>query len=193
MRVSLKHLTIEEKKALRNKQERERRLKNPEKFKANKKKWNDKNKDYFKKWAENNKEHKALYNKEWVKNNLEKHKERRNKYENTKRQNNPTYKFICNIRGLINTSFKRGKNYSIKSNKTEEILGCTLEYFIEYITNYNGNKYFIESFGKKGFHIDHIKPISLASTKEEIMALCHYTNLRPLFWIENIQKSNNLI
>ena len=35
---------------------------------------------------------------------------------------------------------------------------------------------------------DHIKPISLAATKEEIRALHHYTNYQPLLWRDNLVK-----
>lgn len=31
-----------------------------------------------------------------------------------------------------------------------------------------------------GWDIDHIKPLSSASSEEELIKLCHYTNLRPL-------------
>ena len=40
------------------------------------------------------------------------------------------------------------------------------------------------------WHIDHIIPISSAKTEEDIYILNHYTNLQPLYWLENIKKSN---
>ena len=43
------------------------------------------------------------------------------------------------------------------------------------------------------WHIDHIKPLALANTEKETYELCHYTNLQPLWAIENLQKGcNNL-
>lgn len=43
-----------------------------------------------------------------------------------------------------------------------------------------------------GWHIDHIIPLSSATTPEELYKLCHYTNLQPLWATDNIQKSNKL-
>lgn len=42
------------------------------------------------------------------------------------------------------------------------------------------------------WQIDHIVPTSIAKTKEEIILLNHYTNLRPLWNLENILKSNSI-
>jgi hypothetical protein len=43
------------------------------------------------------------------------------------------------------------------------------------------------------WHIDHIKPLALAHTEEETYKLCHYTNLQPLWAIENLQKGSQTI
>ena len=40
------------------------------------------------------------------------------------------------------------------------------------------------------WHVDHIKPISLARNEQEIIELNHYTNLQPLWGVDNIKKSN---
>jgi hypothetical protein len=45
-----------------------------------------------------------------------------------------------------------------------------------------------ENYGKNGWHIDHIIPLSSASTEKEIIKLCHYSNLQPLWWDDNIRK-----
>ena len=37
-------------------------------------------------------------------------------------------------------------------------------------------------------HIDHIVPISTASTEEEVIALNHFTNLRPMWARDNMVK-----
>jgi hypothetical protein len=49
------------------------------------------------------------------------------------------------------------------------------------------------NYGVKGRHIDHIKPVSKFDlTKEEEIKKCfHYTNLQPLWWDENLKKSNH--
>lgn len=97
-------------------------------------------------------------------------------------------KLKFNIRNLIRMSFKNlGYN---KKSKTFEILGCTSQEFYEHITLQflNGMSW----DNRNLWHIDHIIPISLAKTEEEVIKLNHYTNLRPLWAIDNIRKSNKL-
>lgn len=43
---------------------------------------------------------------------------------------------------------------------------------------------------KNQWHVDHIIPLSCASSKQEVEKLCHYTNLQPLWSNDNIRKSN---
>ena len=40
------------------------------------------------------------------------------------------------------------------------------------------------------WHMDHIKPISLAKTENEAYELNHHTNFQPLYWRDNLKKSN---
>jgi len=46
----------------------------------------------------------------------------------------------------------------------------------------------MENHGK--WHIDHIIPLSSATSKDELLKLCHYSNLQPLWKVDNLQKSN---
>ena len=48
-----------------------------------------------------------------------------------------------------------------------------------------------DNYGK--WHIDHIIPLSSAKTEQDILKLCHYTNLQPLWAKGNIIKSNKII
>ena len=109
-------------------------------------------------------------------------------YERKRRQE-PLYKLKGNIRSLINISIKK-KGYK-KTNKVEEILGCSIEYFIEYLKKSFKEGMTIENHGK--WHIDHIIPISSATTEEEVIKLNHYTNLQPLWAKENLQKWKKLM
>ena len=89
-----------------------------------------------------------------------------------------------NTRTLIRNSFKNVGR--IKSSKTADILGCSFEEFKIYLESrwdtwmswsnrglYNGNLNY-------GWDIDHIVPLSSASTEEDVIKLNHYTNLQPL-------------
>ena len=70
----------------------------------------------------------------------------------------------------------------------EDLLGCTMESFISYLTSKLKEGMTLENYGK--WHIDHIKPIALFDTtsKEQIKECFHYTNLQPLWARENFSK-----
>jgi hypothetical protein len=48
-------------------------------------------------------------------------------------------------------------------------------------------------YGEGKWVIDHIKPLSSATNIEELYELCHYSNLQPLGWMENIKKGNKIM
>lgn len=183
--------------------QREHYIKNKEKKKEyyllNREKIKEKQKDNRVKYRLNNKEkikekHKEyrIKNKEKIKqyyiDNKERDRERINEYRRNhrklKRENDPLYKLVCNIRCLVSNSL-RYRGYSKKS-KTYQILGCSFEEFKLYLESkfevwmswdnygkYNGELNF-------GWDIDHIIPISKAITEEEIINLNHFENLQPL-------------
>lgn len=103
------------------------------------------------------------------------------------------YKLKVSTRSLIYNSFRRGKNNLKKNKKTEDILGCTMSDFIAYIESKFAEGMTLDNHGKYGWHLDHIIPISLAKTEEDILRLNHYTNFQPLWWEENLTKGNKII
>lgn len=38
------------------------------------------------------------------------------------------------------------------------------------------------------WHIDHVHPLVMASSQDELIQLCHYTNLQPLWATQNLSK-----
>ena len=114
------------------------------------------------------------------------------KYIKLKRKNDKIFLLKINIRRNIRDSFKRINKK--KNKKTEEILGCSLENFIDYLIktyekNYN-EKWSWEYI--KNVNIDHIIPLALAKTEEDVMKLCHYTNLQLLKTEDNKKKGAKL-
>ena len=41
------------------------------------------------------------------------------------------------------------------------------------------------------WHLDHIVPVSTANTQAEVLALNHFTNLRPIWAMDNWKKGAN--
>ncbi len=127
----------------------------------------------------------------------EKNRENNNKREvarvKLKKEKDPIYKMKLAIRNCISQSFKRNSKNFKKDSKSEQILGCSFEFFIEYILSLSPKGTKLEDFKKFGYHLDHKIPISIANTEEEIIKLNHYTNFQPLWWRDNLSKSNKII
>jgi hypothetical protein len=49
-----------------------------------------------------------------------------------------------------------------------------------------------DNYGRGGWHIDHIIPSSSAIDIESLIKLQHYTNLQPLWAIDNMKKGSKL-
>jgi len=84
-----------------------------------------------------------------------------------------------------------------KSQSTIQLLGCSIEDFKTHIENqfHKDSRMSWETYGPKGWHIDHIIPCaSFDLSDPEQQKICfHYTNLRPLWWDENIAKGSKII
>lgn len=108
------------------------------------------------------------------------------------------YKLKQNLRGRIRRALKR-KFATNTETRTEEILGCKIEYFKEYLESKFEPWMTWENYGlyngelNYGWDIDHVTPLSSANTIEDIYELNHYKNLQPLCSKVNRDiKSNSL-
>ena len=128
------------------------------------------------------KKQRKIYEQKYILNNLDKIRSRRNQWFKDRGENDILFKLGRNLRNRI-SKFLIGRE-----KRTEEILGITLEEFKMYL-----EKQFEDGMTwdkRSEWHIDHIIPLSSAKTKNEIYKLCHYTNLQPLWALDNIIKSN---
>jgi hypothetical protein len=110
-------------------------------------------------------------------------------YRKMKMKTEPFYKFKHQIRILIRESFRRG--FTTKSKKTIEILGCSFEEFKIHLESRFDDKMNWENQGTY-WHMVHRIPISSAETEEDVYRLNHYTNFQPLYWEDNLKKSNKI-
>jgi hypothetical protein len=77
-----------------------------------------------------------------------------------------------------------------KAGSGVDDLGCSLEFFQTYIESLWQPGMTWEKWSRWGWHIDHIQPVSSfdLTIREDLLKACHYTNLRPLWWMDNISK-----
>lgn len=113
---------------------------------------------------------------------------RKREYEQSKKIADPKYKLIVRARNTIRKSFSR--RGAQKCVLAETITGLDSKRLCDYLINT-----FYETYGRKWdgseiVHIDHIVPISSANTEEEIIKLCHYSNLRLITAEDNMRKQN---
>lgn len=90
------------------------------------------------------------------------------------------------IRGRI---LKALKNRSTKkTNKTEELIGCTLDFYMGWIESKFVEGMSWDNHGK--WHIDHVKPCNTFNILdvEEQKKCFHYTNCRPLWAEDNLRR-----
>ena len=79
-----------------------------------------------------------------------------------------------------------------KTNRTFIMVGCTPKFLKEYLEKQFKPGMTWQNYGIRGWHIDHIIPLDSAKTPEDVEKLMYYTNLQPLWAIENIKKGNKL-
>jgi hypothetical protein len=144
-----------------------------------------------------NKEIKNKQSREYREKNLEKVKAKNREYHrnNVKRLSAKKMEFIKSdplrifkerIRLLIKGGFARLRQD--KARKTNQIIGADWETVKDHIVSQFKDGMTWEAFVAGKIHIDHIKPLASATCEEDIIALNHYTNLQPLWCLDNLSK-----
>jgi hypothetical protein len=178
-------------------------------IKIKKDEWLNKNPLYFKTYRENHKEQQSKAHRNWFLNNQEKknqqnkdwyylNKDKKRITNNEWRKNqsvlNPIFRMSKALRQRIRGAIIKGH----KSQKTLDLLGCSLSEFVSHLESQFTEGMSWSNYGNPNgnhsncWHIDHIKPCSLFDlTQEEEQRLCfHYSNMQPLWGIENIKKGS---
>lgn len=101
-------------------------------------------------------------------------------------KSDPLRIFKERIRIVIKGGFVRLKQN--KARRTNEIIGADWETVKEHIVSQFKDGMTWEAFVAGEIHIDHIKPLASATCEEDIIALNHYTNLQPLWCLDNLSK-----
>lgn len=165
---------------------------------------------------------KAIYDKEYREKNEEYQKQRHKKYDEENRQkilirkklykqknkdklnkqakerhynryhSDINYKLKHNLRVRLSNIIK----FELKSGSAVKDLGCTIGELKQYLESKFQIGMNWDNYGnKKGqWSIDHIAPLSKFNlqNRDEFLIACHYTNLQPMWHIENVKKSNKI-
>jgi hypothetical protein len=161
---------------------------NNEKIKAYHTKNKERGSFLNKRWREENKQYHKEKKKQYREENKEKENERQNIYIKEKFKTDPLFKLSHNIRTSIRTSLR--KNGYAKENKTFNILQCEFSFFMDWLNGVASNGY---TYGIGDLHLDHVVPISLSETEEELLLLNHYSNFQLLSAFDNISKGNRTV
>lgn len=188
---------------------KEHKNNNKEKYKEYQKKYREKHKEEIKEKRLELKEYMAKYmakyGKKYREENKailkEKRKEKALKLKKPKREkqidkkpkkqvDENLKKLKARTRCLINKSFVR-KGYK-KNTKTQKLLGCDFETFNKHLLQTFKNNYGYEWNKIEPVDIDHIMPLATAKSEEDVIKLCHYTNLQLLKRTDNKKKHSKV-
>ena len=119
---------------------------------------------------------------------VSRNREKVNAYYKGRAESDPLFALKKRYRGILAKAVLRG-GYT-KRSRSQLILGCTWEEFKAHI-----ERQFVGGMSwerRCEIHIDHIVPLASAKTEEDVIRLNHFTNLRPLWAKDNLEKSDQL-
>jgi hypothetical protein len=148
---------------------------------------NTKKRDTTKIWKKKNRDHINAYNKKPEV--LEKRRIRTREYAR-KRRKNPSVRALESLRSRVNVALKQ----AIKSEKTMTLVGCSMDEFRKHLESLFQPGMTWENYGKKGWHIDHIKPCASFNLMdpEQQKACFHWSNCQPLWARDNMRKGSRM-
>lgn len=115
----------------------------------------------------------------------------------TQKRAKEAQKYRTNVQYKLGRLFRRRMLSALMSQNITKtfqshvrLLGCTVEEAQKHIEAKFEPWMSWENHGPQSWHIDHVKPLSAFDLTDPVQAAeaCHYTNLQPLHWRDNIVK-----
>lgn len=164
--------------------------------KAQQRRWYLKNRRYAiskaKEWAGKNSKKCYQAGVKWRAKNFEKRqtyaRDYYREYFKAKRRADPDFRLLECLRARVRKALMRNS----KSARTEELLGCSVSELKQHLARLFKPGMTWENCGLRGWHVDHIKPCAKFdfSDPAQQRECFHYTNLQPLWALENIKKGD---
>jgi hypothetical protein len=146
--------------------------------------------EYMRIYAKSHAEERAKYSAEY-------HKINRLAINSKRRQYDARYQYDIQHR-LANCLRSRLRNSLLRRQKVGSAvrdLGCSVEYLYGWIESQfsNGMTWNNWGSGEGKWNIDHIRPLNTfdLEDRDQLLVVCNYKNLRPLWWRENIRRPWN--
>ena len=112
----------------------------------------------------------------------------RRKYKKERKETDILFKLKENLRNRLYYALK-AKRWN-KTSHFNEYIGCSQEVFLNHLKSQFYSEISWENYGKV-WELDHIIPLTIAKTEEEIYKLSHYTNLKPILIEDHLEKTFN--
>ncbi len=137
-------------------------------------------------WVSNHKESNNQYKSEWQ----HAHKDERQAKLKARYHSDLQYRIAVLLRTRINRAIRNGQ----KKGSTLDLLGCTVEYFMQYIATKFTADMSWDNWGAY-WHIDHIKPCAVfdLNDAEQMKDCFHHTNMQPLLAKDNLVKGDRWV
>jgi hypothetical protein len=117
----------------------------------------------------------------------EKNRKKINFYFSNRRQEDIEFKLTCNLRSRLHKVIKG----TVKNGLAVRDLGCSAQFLKTHIESQFQKDMTWDNYGKgpNRWSIDHIIALSTVdlTNKEQFLLVCHYTNLRPLWNVDQIK------
>jgi hypothetical protein len=130
------------------------------------------------------------YRKDYISKNKDWWRKYEREYKYSRRQEDMFFKIKGNLSSRLSDLIQnRGLG-----QRTVELLGCGKDTFLNHLESQFTEGMTWENYGLKGWHVDHIIPISSydLTNEDEVKKACHYLNLQPLWWQDNLEKGNKI-
>ena len=134
-----------------------------------------------------NREQNLIKAKEYRINNYEKVKELARQRRIRRNTEDPIYVLRMRLRSITHDAFY--KNYYSNKSQAYKILGCDYDTFIRHLKQTYFENYGEEYIGQD-VDLDHIYPLCMAKTEEDVYRLSNYKNLQLLKPEDNRKKRN---